>query len=48
MTNKALLLGANVPEKSRGFMPYVSGFKTYRDICEKVTANGRDGFELAP
>ena len=40
-------VGANVPDKARVFLPYVSGFKTYSDICDRVAANGYEGFQLA-
>ena len=38
--------GANVPGKSRVFMPYIGGFPVYVRKCEEVTANGYDGFEM--
>jgi cation diffusion facilitator CzcD-associated flavoprotein CzcO len=39
-------LGANVPGKTRQFMPYVGGFNRYREKCESVVANGYEGFVL--
>ena len=39
-------VGANVPGKSRVFMPYVAGFKPYQDICDDVTAKAYEGFDL--
>jgi cyclohexanone monooxygenase len=39
-------LGANVPGKTRVFMP-LPGFPTYADQCEQVVADGYDGFVLA-
>jgi hypothetical protein len=39
-------LGANVPGKPRVFMPYVDGFNIYSGICEKIAANGYEGFSL--
>lgn len=39
-------LGANIPGKPRVFMPYIAGVGVYRAKCEKVAANGYDGFEL--
>jgi cyclohexanone monooxygenase len=40
-------LGANIPGKTRVFMPLV-GFPGYVEICDKVTANDYAGFELVP
>jgi cyclohexanone monooxygenase len=40
-------LGANIPGKSRIFMPYVGGFPTYRERCEQVASNGYEGFSLS-
>ncbi|MEQ8859132.1 MAG: NAD(P)/FAD-dependent oxidoreductase [Pseudomonadales bacterium] len=39
-------LGANIPGKPRIFMPYVGGYPRYRDRCDKVAANGYEGFRL--
>ena len=39
-------LGANIPGKTRVFMPLV-GFPAYVDTCDDVAANGYRGFELA-
>jgi cation diffusion facilitator CzcD-associated flavoprotein CzcO len=39
-------LGANVPGKNRVFMP-LSGFPDYVKRCEKVVANGYEGFQFA-
>ncbi|MGC8524945.1 MAG: flavin-containing monooxygenase [Acidibrevibacterium sp.] len=42
-------MGANIPGKPRVFMPYIGGVGVYREICEKVAANGYEGFHvLAP
>ncbi|MGE0602135.1 MAG: flavin-containing monooxygenase [Dehalococcoidia bacterium] len=45
-------LGANVPGKTRQFMPYVGGVGTYRQKCDEVKEHGYEGFvldrELAP
>ena len=38
-------LGANVPGKSRVFMPYI-GFPPYVEKCDAVAANGYEGFAL--
>jgi len=40
-------VGANVPGKSRVFMPYVGGMKTYRDHCAEIARKGYEGFRLA-
>ncbi|MEM7016651.1 MAG: NAD(P)/FAD-dependent oxidoreductase [Pseudomonadota bacterium] len=37
-------LGANVPGKPRIFMPYAAGVGAYREVCDKVTADGYEGF----
>lgn len=39
-------LGANVPGKPRGFMPYL-GFPEYRAKCEQVAADDYEGFHLS-
>jgi cyclohexanone monooxygenase len=39
-------LGANVPGKPRVFMPYAGGIGPYRDICDRVAADGYRGFAL--
>src|SRR5262249_40010746 len=39
-------MGANIPGKPRGFMPYVGGVGAYRKICDEVVANAYQGFEL--
>ena len=40
-------VGANIPGKSRVFMPYVGGFAPYRQRCEEVAANGYQGFAFS-
>ena len=40
-------LGANIPGKPRIFMPYVGGVGTYRETCDRVTANDYEGFVLS-
>ena len=40
-------LGANVPGKTRVFMP-LPGFPTYVEQCERVVEDGYDGFVLSP
>lgn len=37
-------LGANVPGKPRVIMPYLGGFKAYKETCKTVVSNGYDGF----
>ena len=39
-------LGANIPGKPRVFMPYAAGVGVYREICDRVAANGYEGFRL--
>lgn len=39
-------LGANVPGKPRVFMPYVGGVGPYRQLCDRVAAEGYPGFVL--
>lgn len=53
MVNKTLFLqanswwlGANIPGKPRVFMPFVGGFKLYRDKCDEVAKNGYAGFDF--
>lgn len=40
-------MGANIPGKPRVFMPYVDSGGTYRKICDRVAANGYEGFVLS-
>ena len=40
-------LGANIPGKTRVFMPLV-GFPPYAETCERVAANDYEGFVLRP
>ncbi|MCO8270525.1 NAD(P)/FAD-dependent oxidoreductase [Actinoplanes sp. TRM 88003] len=40
-------MGANVPGKTRVFMPYCGGVGEYRKKCDDVAARGYEGFELA-
>ncbi len=39
-------LGANIPGKPRVFMPYAAGVGVYREICDRVAANGYEGFSF--
>jgi cation diffusion facilitator CzcD-associated flavoprotein CzcO len=41
-------LGANIPGKPRVFMPYAAGVGPYREVCDRVAANGYEGFEFQP
>jgi len=38
-------MGANVPGKPRGLMPYIGGVDAYRKTCDEVLARGLLGFE---
>ena len=40
-------LGANVPGKSRVFMPYIGGFPPYVEKCDQVASNDYEGFVQA-
>lgn len=40
-------MGANIPGKPRVFMPYVDSGGAYRKICDRVAANGYEGFVLS-
>ena len=39
-------LGANVPGKTRQYMPYSAGLTTYMDRCAEIAADGYPGFLL--
>jgi cation diffusion facilitator CzcD-associated flavoprotein CzcO len=39
-------VGANIPGKTRVFMPYVGGVANYRAKCDEVVANGYEGFVI--
>ncbi len=39
-------VGANIPGKTRVFMPYVGGMDVYRERCDEVAGNDYEGFEL--
>ncbi|MDE0943662.1 MAG: NAD(P)/FAD-dependent oxidoreductase [Alphaproteobacteria bacterium] len=41
-------MGANIAGKPRIFMPYLGGAGGYREICDKVVADGYDGFNFEP
>lgn len=43
-TTKSWYVGANVPGKPNVFMIYVGGVGPYREICDKVAADGYTGF----
>jgi cyclohexanone monooxygenase len=40
-------MGANVPGKTRVFMPYAGGLNVYRAKCAEVAANEYEGFALS-
>ena len=40
-------VGANVPGKSRVFMPYVGGMEVYRQHCDEIAAKDYEGFALS-
>ena len=40
-------MGANVPGKTRVFMPYAGGLDVYRAKCAEVAGNGYEGFTLS-
>jgi cation diffusion facilitator CzcD-associated flavoprotein CzcO len=40
-------LGANVPGKTRQYMPYTGGLTRYMSKCEAVVAGGYEGFTIA-
>ncbi len=40
-------MGANIPGKTRVFMPYVGGVPAYKKKCDEVAAKGYEGFTLA-
>ncbi|MHA6626385.1 flavin-containing monooxygenase [Pseudonocardia sichuanensis] len=39
-------VGANVPGKPRVFMAYIGGVGSYRERCDRIAANGYEGFQL--
>jgi cyclohexanone monooxygenase len=41
-------MGANIPGKPRVFMPYIGGVGSYRQQCDKIAAEGYQGFTLLP
>jgi cyclohexanone monooxygenase len=45
---KSWYMGANVPGKTRNFMPYVGGVGPYRQKCDEVAAKGYEGFVITP
>lgn len=38
--------GANIAGKPLGLMPYAGGAATYRQHCDRIAANGYDGFDI--
>jgi cyclohexanone monooxygenase len=41
-------VGANIPGKTRVFMPYIGGVGAYRQKCDEIAANSYEGFTVAP
>ena len=39
-------MGANIPGKTRVFLPYVGGMSQYRERCREVVEKGYAGFAL--
>jgi cation diffusion facilitator CzcD-associated flavoprotein CzcO len=39
-------VGANIPGKSRVFLPYIGGFARYEETCNDIAARGYAGFRL--
>jgi cyclohexanone monooxygenase len=39
-------VGANIPGKRRTLYPYLGGLGTYRETCDRIAANGYEGFAL--
>lgn len=46
MASSSWYLGANVPGKTRVFMPYAGGFARYTNICNEVAGAGYKGFDV--
>lgn len=40
-------MGANIPGKSRVFLPYLGGLGPYRQKCDEIAANDYEGFAFA-
>ncbi len=41
-------MGANIPGKPRVFLPYIGGVGHYRQTCDRIAAEGYEGFQLLP
>jgi cyclohexanone monooxygenase len=41
-------VGANIPGKPRVFIPYLSGYGAYRELCDNIATDGYRGFALTP
>jgi len=41
-------VGANIPGKTRVFMPYIGGYPVYVEKCKEIAAKGYEGFALSP
>ena len=48
LTCNSWYLGANIPGKTRMFMPLAGGFPNYAERCGQVASDGYAGFQLAP
>ena len=46
-TTESWYNGANIAGKPRVFMPYLGGFPLYVETCDRIAANGYEGFALA-
>jgi len=40
--------GANIPGKTRVFMPYVGGVHAYKRKCDEIAEKGYEGFSMTP
>jgi cyclohexanone monooxygenase len=45
-TANSWYMGRNIAGKPEGFMPFAGGTVLYRETCDKVAANGYEGFIL--
>lgn len=43
---KSWYMGANIPGKPRVFLPYIGGLGAYTQICDRIAANGYEGFRF--
>jgi cyclohexanone monooxygenase len=47
VTANSWYMGANIPGKTRVFLPYIGGFSTYASRCQEVVAKGYEGFQFS-